>query len=223
MLLWISVVWFQLSVGVDFPVFQNVTTKLPHAESLWLSSVRDFLRTINGSFQLNPTYVPEKPRDGDTFIMDHIIESTWFSNREIRVLNWCRLYLQAVFISDLSNGRGTHLDQQMYKGMIGHSKSSITTQHQFIQERPSPRGWTLWRKACLLWSTEHGKLRQPLGQWQRHTSPHRRVWPAHFVNGHLYVRVDGAETEYREWTQEEGKAHYTVAGETIHASQRPPA
>ena len=105
--------------------------------------------------------------------------------------------------------------------MIGHSKSSITTQHQFIQERPSPRGWTLWRKACLLWSTEHGKLRQPLGQWQRHTSPHRRGWPAHFVNGHLYVRVDGAETEYREWTQEEGKAHYTVAGETIHARDLP--
>jgi hypothetical protein len=109
----------------------------------------------------------------------------------------------------------------MYQGVVGHSQSSTTKHHQFIQERPSTRGWALWRKACLLWSTEHGKLRHPLGQWQRHTSPHRRVWPAHFVNGHLYVRVAGVETEYQEWTQEEGKAHYTVAGAIIHVRDLP--
>ena len=109
-LLRISVAWLQLSVGVSFPVFQNVATPLPHSESLWLMSIRKFLCTINGNLQLTPTYVPEKPREGDSFIMDHILESSWFSPREIRVLNWCCLHLQVVFVSDLSNVQGTHVD-----------------------------------------------------------------------------------------------------------------
>lgn len=63
-------------------------------------SVFKFLNTIGGQLELHPTYVPQKARENDSFIMDVIIASTWFDAREVKALNWCRLYLQAVFISD---------------------------------------------------------------------------------------------------------------------------
>ena len=221
-LLRISVAWLQRSVGVSFPIFEDVHTPLSHSESLWLMSMRDFLQTINGYLQIHPTYVPSKPRAHDAFIMDLVIGSTWFSPREIRVINWCRLYLQAIFVSDISNTRGTHIDPHMFKGEVNHAKSSVTTEHQFVQDRPSSRSWTLWRKANLLWSTEHGKLRQPLGSWQTPSSKHhRRAWPAHFANEQLYTRLAGTDHRYQVWTRAANTAHYTTAGNIVNINRIP--
>lgn len=143
--------------------------------------------------------------------------------REIKALNWYRLYLQALFISDVSNVQGTHLDSQMYKGEVGHVKRSVTTVHHFVQERPSSRSWALWRKANLLWSTENGIFRQSLGPWRQSTSDHhRRAWPAHFADGILYTRMVNADNMYQVWTQEENKPqHYTIAGTTINIRNVP--
>jgi hypothetical protein len=169
-LLRISVAWLQAATGASFSVFHDVRTPITYSDSLWHS----------------PNNVPQTARENDSFNMDLILASTWFHAREIKVLNWCRLYLQAVFISDLVNVQGTPIDVYMHKGEVGNDKSSITLTHQFVQDRPSDWSWTLWRKAYLLWSTEHGKLRTPLGSLCHHpTGPHRRVWPSHYGDGTL--------------------------------------
>ena len=221
-LLRISVAWLQISVGVSFSLFHDVHTPITYSDSLWLISVRDFLSNIGGQLELHPTYVPQKARENDAFIMDAIIASTWFKASEVKALNWCRLYLQAVFISDLANVQGTHINGFMYKGEVSNAKSSITLDHQFVQERPSPRNWSLWRKANLLWCTEHGKLRTPLGPWRRTTTAHhRRVWPSHFGNGKLYTRTGDNPKTYQVWTQEPGRTNYEIAGEVIDATEIP--
>ena len=44
----IAVAWVQINVGIGYPIFQNAITHLPHFESKWLNSMRQFLRTIQG-------------------------------------------------------------------------------------------------------------------------------------------------------------------------------
>ena len=221
-LLRISVAWLQVATGVSFSVFQDVSTSITYSDSLWLMSIREYLNTIGGQMELSPNYVPRMARENDSFIMDLILASNWFNARELKALNWCRLYLQAVFISDVSNVHGTHIDMNMYKGIVGHDKSSITLMHQFVQDRPSNRSWSLWRKATLLWSTEHGKLRTSLGPWCHHqTGSHRRVWPCHYGGGILYTRLHLDHKKYQVWTLTEGSTTHRVAGNIINATEIP--
>ena len=112
-LLRISVAWFQLETGISRPVFADVDTPVEYSGSKWLLSIRTFLQHVGGSFTLTPTFVPSRRRLHDKFIMDEIIDSNQFSARDIRLINLCRLYLQATFLSDLTNATGTHLDQHL--------------------------------------------------------------------------------------------------------------
>ena len=94
--------------------------------------------------------------------------------------------------------------------------------HQFVQDRPSNRSWTLWRKTSLLWSAEHGNLRTPLGPWRHHpTDPHQRVWPSHYRGGTLYTRLPLQHKMYQAWTLAEGSTMHAVAGDIINATEIP--
>ena len=124
-LLRISVDWLQVAAGVGFSIFHNVRTPITYSDSLCSISIREYLNTIGGQLELSPNYVPQTARENDSFLVDLVLVSTWFNAREITVLNWCRLYLHAVFISDLANVRGTHIDMHMYKGKWGTIKAAL--------------------------------------------------------------------------------------------------
>ena len=96
--------------------------------------------------------------------MDAILQSNQFSPAQIRHLNYCRLYLQAVTISDLTDVAGRSLDKSKLHGEPSLMSSTTTLLHVH-QERPSETEWTLWRKANLQWSDPSGNLHQPLGPW----------------------------------------------------------
>ena len=83
-LLRICVAWLQISAGVSFSVFQDVDTPINHTDSLWMISIRNFLRAIRGQLELSPNFVPKPARENDSFIMDLVIESGWFSESEIK-------------------------------------------------------------------------------------------------------------------------------------------
>jgi hypothetical protein len=94
-LLRIAVSWAQLNVGVSYSIFHNVVPSLPHFESKWLASLHHFLQMIQGTLRLDTAFVPEIQRVNDT----HII---------LRI-NYCRLYLQPVTVSNISLASGTSL------------------------------------------------------------------------------------------------------------------
>jgi hypothetical protein len=109
LLLRVAVAWAQLNSGVSYSIFQNVVSHLPHFESKWLRSVRDFLQLIQGTLRLDRPWIPELQRVNDSFIMDHVLECGNFNPKEIQRINYCRLYYQAVTVSDISNASGTSL------------------------------------------------------------------------------------------------------------------
>ncbi len=160
----IALSWFQLAVGVSFPILENTRQALPHLESRWLASLRIFLASQNASIHLLDPYIPHLQRIHDAYIMDAILQSNQFSPAQIRHLNYCRLYLQAVTISDITDVAGRSLDKSKLHGKPSLMSSTTTLLHVH-QEWPSDTEWTLWRKANLQWSDSLGNLHQPLGPW----------------------------------------------------------
>jgi hypothetical protein len=100
-------------VGVSFSIFGDMVHSLPHFESEWLCSVRDFLCILQGHLHLDLTFVPEVLWVIDSFIMDDRGE---FTNKEICKIYYCRLYLQAITVSDISNASDNELMPEVHFG-----------------------------------------------------------------------------------------------------------
>ena len=200
-LLRIAVAWTQYTIGTSVSFLTDTNTPLPHMEVKWLKSLRDYLREIHGSIQLDNDYIPGLERVHDHHIMDAIIQSNQFTPKEIRQLNYCRLYLQAVTISDITTAKGDCLDPYFIQGNISHPSSSVTTWHHVTQERPQQSSWDLWRAANRLWSKNSNQLHQSLTRWLQPVSRQRRQWPVYAnPSGVIYATLDTQdEQEYRDW------------------------
>ena len=178
-LLRIAVSWAQINTGVGYPIFQNVVPPLPHFESKWLQSMRNFLRLIQGELRLDTPSVPAIQRVNDSFIMDHVLEHGDFSPPEIRRINYCRLYLQAVTVSDITTATGTKLAPGIRQGRPT-LWSGVTKFHKTNQTKPNSTTWRLWSRALNLISNKHDELFVPLRQWIEPPHRQRQVWAVYF-------------------------------------------
>ena len=119
----------------------------------------------NTTIEVDDPGIPPKQREGDEYLMNMILESGQFTNLEIRRLNYCRLYLQAITLSDITDATGTQLDMSKRTGEMSRYSSRTTSLVRVNQDRPSPIKWKLWCKANLIWSHPDGQLHTPLGDW----------------------------------------------------------
>ncbi|KAI2493087.1 hypothetical protein MHU86_21471 [Fragilaria crotonensis] len=154
--------------------------------------------------------------------MDGILSSGKFTAAEIRRLNYCRLYLQAQTLSDLTNITGDALDPAKLAGQIS-AECSVTHGIHINQQRPSVTEWKLWRKANLLWSDEGGRLHQPLGPWIQPIKKQRQRHQAYRLHRRLWVRVHEQYMQCRLSADGDDVYHYThnlcswqdIAGESL--------
>ena len=193
-----AISWLQLSIGVSYSVFASPQIILPHLEAKWLASMRTFLADQNLSIQLDDCGIPAIQRENDSYIMDLILASNHYSPAEIRRLNYCRIYLNVVTISDLTMPDGVHIDKSVRDGRpdIHSSRPTILS---INQERPSGNEWRLWRRAYLLWSDINGRLRQPLGRWLLPVSKHRHHYFAYTSGQLVWIRSNPETMEYQEY------------------------
>ncbi len=120
--------------------------------------------------------------------MDLVLQSNNFDPKEIRLINYCRMYLQAVTMADLCLADGVSLDPALLSGHPAPT-SSVSKWIHINQARPSEPSWRLWRQACSLWSMNN-KLHFPLGPWIQPGDKLRRTWPYYYdtQDGDLYIR-----------------------------------
>ena len=156
----IAVSWAQVNAGVSWSIFDDVTTPLPHCESKWFLSVRSFLASIDGKLRLDDPYIPAPQRVNDTHIMDYVLASGQFKPNAIKQINYCRLYLQAVTVSDVTEASGFCLFPGIGKGQESPWMST-NNWHYTNQSKPSTASWKQWQKALDLFSTD-GLLNSPL-------------------------------------------------------------
>ena len=175
----IAMSWAQMHTGVGWPILQDVSTNLPQFdESHWLRSLRLFLRSIQGQLRLDNPYIPSLQREHDSYIMDHVLQSKQFTNKQIQSINYCRLYLQAVTVSDITNASGNRIFSGILQGKID-AITSINTWHTTNQANPDTASWKLWKKACELFTCK-GVLLDHLEWWLHSPTKLRRRWPFYY-------------------------------------------
>ena len=149
--------------------------------------------------------------------MDHVLASDTFTSAQILLINYCRLFLTAVTISDLATATGTHLMTGVPTGRPSAWSSTPRWLHT-NQARPSPAAWKLWVLALALFSAPSGKLRQPLTQWITPPSCQRQTWPVYYdpTNDTLLFLK---QTVYERHPRHQDVYTYDYAGFTTHLDE----
>jgi hypothetical protein len=57
--------------------------------------------------------------------METLIESGRFTNKELKDINYCRIYLQAFFISDIMNSEGIKIEEWAGRGKKQAGRQSM--------------------------------------------------------------------------------------------------
>jgi hypothetical protein len=156
----IAMAWAQFCAGTGTPILENTITKLPHAEAKWIMSMRDFLTATQGTIELLDHSVAKLQRERDAFLIDIMLRDKRFRPAPIRRINFCRLYLNVLLISDICTATGDSIDPDMYSG--------ATPKPQRAQKanQPSPTGksWQQWKR--LMHILCHGQHETPNTTWQ---------------------------------------------------------
>ena len=113
--------------------------------------MRDFLAKIKATIAIDNFEPPKHQRLHDFVLVDAVQASGQFTDVEIQLIIYCRLYLQAETASDLTTVSGKTLDRTKLNGTwsLQSSRSHGTA---IYQERPEGAAWALWRRANKLWS-----------------------------------------------------------------------
>ena len=104
---------------------EDTQTKLDYLEAEWITSMRDYMAVINAKFTLKEKYIPELQRQGDSYIMDRVLAHK-FEPKQRKRINWCRMYLGLVTVSDMATASGTHILKAAHTG----DKEGINTSNQ---------------------------------------------------------------------------------------------
>jgi hypothetical protein len=103
-------------------------------------------------------------REGDAYIMEQVYKLNLLSS-EIRVVNYCRLFLDVVSLADITDEQGSYIVAKAWVRLKAH-KLSVGNRAQSIQQLPLPQPWTAWRR--VLQSFTHPNrscLKTQLGVW----------------------------------------------------------
>jgi hypothetical protein len=197
--------WGNYSVGMSRCFLAEVHTPLPHLELKWFGSIRQYLQSIHSWIEVDESGIPELERVHDCYIMEVIIRSRKYTPAQIRRLNYCRLYLHAVTLSELTAVVGDRLDPAKLRG--GASVLSTTSRWMRInQDRPSELEWQLWKHANKLWSNTMGDLIQPLAMW---------------VNQHSKQQIQCLEYQYdKNLVVKKDNDQYEVCHHTLHSDYK---
>ena len=127
-----------LFLNLPFHNYENWT------ESGWLPSIWQFLNKANLKIYIRKAYVPQLQRKHDIALMDFFL-SLKYKPAVLRNLNSCRLYLQVIFLSDITTASGTEIEEDAKQGkrfLDRESKLKWPT-----QQRPSQQAWKQWQEA----------------------------------------------------------------------------
>jgi hypothetical protein len=139
----IAVAWYQYASDVSWSLFEDVHTPVDYTHARWLPSLRKFLGTIDGHFDLDDTYIPPPQREFDVHLMDIVTRSDAFTPNEACIINYCRQHLGVITISDISNATGDTLIPGVEWGEL-ELCCSTSTGHTTHQPAPALFYWTYW-------------------------------------------------------------------------------
>jgi hypothetical protein len=152
--------------------------------------VWEHLQTCKSKVEIDGLWQPTENRVQDIVIMESLIASGRFTNKEVKEINYCRIYLQAFYLSDITNIKGKKIEAWAGRGTKQAGRQS--TWEWPIQQRPI--AWKA-RKEALEYLASDGDIREPLGEWK---SDHHQImeWYLDAQSSSLYHHVEGVWTRH---------------------------
>ena len=105
-LLLILLSYLQVIAGIQAPYLQSCHLRLPHVPKSWLSHLRNFLASFNGSLTIADAWTPTPARAQDVCLMDSLLQyegTRTPTSAEITQFNACRIYVKAMYLSCLTS------------------------------------------------------------------------------------------------------------------------
>jgi hypothetical protein len=112
----IALAWCQRMSGISHPILEAPSILLPRLETSFFPSLRAYLSDSQSALVLETPHIPPLQRAGDFHLMDRVLECVHFKPRQIRLINYRRLFLQVHTIADLATAGGTHVDLSFLEG-----------------------------------------------------------------------------------------------------------
>ncbi len=108
------------------------------------------------------------PREKDSFIME-VLLTLEIPQSELKICNHCRMFLRALFLSDIVTGDGEYLLESAWQG-----EPYITLYKSWSWPsygKPPKSHWEIWRKWIRIAFLGRGRrLIAPLGKWRNFDS-----------------------------------------------------
>jgi hypothetical protein len=96
-------------VGVSFSLLEQTATEILLPDIHWLSSLREFLTSIDASIHIDGLSLPEPLRENDVCIMDVIHSLPGLTKAQLRAFNRCRIFFGVQYVSELTSADGCQL------------------------------------------------------------------------------------------------------------------
>jgi hypothetical protein len=76
----------------------------------WITKVWGHLSTYKATVETNGLWEPKENRKSYLAIMERLVASGRLSGNELQQINYCIIYLQVFFMSDIANVKGTEVE-----------------------------------------------------------------------------------------------------------------
>ena len=152
-----------------------------YTDSAWLQEFQTALVEFNVTIHRPHKMSLTPNRINDHNLMDIITKN--ISNKEaLKRINTCRQYVKAIYLSDITNALGTHIDSNYFDSK--HHDSNLRWPNVLP---PPPIAWETWKKAlsqnfCQSHNTTRLKSHMRLGAWLKSTNDLQK-------NGSMYTQL----------------------------------
>jgi hypothetical protein len=159
---------YQLIAGCQESPLIN-TQPHHHLHSPWVQSLREFLRSINGTIYVPDLAILHKHRVNDKPIMQYTQHS--LTKSDLECINACRLFLQVTYLSEISDDKGTSLLTAAIKGSVHKNGIPVlwdTSNSKLqwpLQPRPPQKSWAKWKTYLRTITSPTFNIQPALGQW----------------------------------------------------------
>jgi hypothetical protein len=79
--------------------------------TIGITEVWENLHTCKATVEVEGIRKSDANKQQDTVIMEALVAPGRFTNKELKEINYCRIYLQALFISDITNLEGNKIEE----------------------------------------------------------------------------------------------------------------
>ena len=162
----------QLESGLGTPIMSKVT-KRPFqnwTENTINHSIKEYMSSFDAEIRYTEGWTPTKQRKGDKFLMEELHDKYKTDKRLLAQLNRCRMTIQAITLSDITDSKGEIISPQQLEGQRPQERRSTITWPSVGPIKK--KYWKEWKNCIQETFCHRGtrNLRQKLGKWNKTNS-----------------------------------------------------